>query len=109
MSIAHQHFSPNSLSLVVKRLKAVAPKAEKAGMILGIESWLSAEGHLDILNRVGSKAVQVYYDVCNSNDRGYDIYREIRQLGRERICEFHFKENGALLGQGKVDFAKPTK
>ena len=50
--------------------------------------------------------MQVYYDVCNSNDRGYDIYREIRQLGRKRICEFHFKENGALLGQGKVDFKK---
>lgn len=91
---------------VVKRLKTVAPKAEKAGVVLGIESWLSAEEHLDILKRVGSKAVQVYYDVCNSNDRGYDIYREIRQLGRKRICEFHFKENGALLGQGKVDFKK---
>jgi len=91
---------------VVKRLKAVARKAERAGVILGIESWLSAEEHLDILDRVGSKAVQVYYDVCNSNDRGYDIYQEIRQLGRERICEFHAKENGALLGQGKVDFKR---
>lgn len=91
---------------VVRRLKAVAPKAEKAGVVLGIESWLSGEQHLDILNRVGSKAVQVYYDCCNSNDRGYDIYQEIRRLGRERICEFHFKENGALLGQGKVDFKK---
>lgn len=91
---------------VVKRLKAVARKAERAGVILGIESWLSAEEHLDILDRVGSKAVQVYYDVCNSNDRGYNIYKEIRQLGRERICEFHAKENGALLGQGKVDFKK---
>ena len=97
---------PAGVDEVVKRLKAVAPKAEKAGVILGIESWLNAEQHLDILNRVGSKAVQVYYDVCNSNDRGYDIYREIRLLGRKRICEFHFKENGALLGQGKVDFKK---
>jgi sugar phosphate isomerase/epimerase len=90
---------------VVRRLKAVAPKAEKAGVILGIESWLSAEQHVEILDRVGSKAVQVYYDVCNSNDRGYDIYEEIRQLGK-RICEFHAKENGSLLGQGKVDFQK---
>jgi sugar phosphate isomerase/epimerase len=90
---------------VVRRLKAVAPKAEKAGVQLGIESWLSAEEHLDILRRVGSPAVKVYYDVCNSNDRGYDIYSEIRALGG-RICEFHFKENGALLGQGKVDFRK---
>ena len=91
---------------VVKRLKAIAPKAEKAGVILGIESWLSADQHLEIIERVGSKAVQVYYDCCNSNERGYDIYKEIRQLGRERICEFHFKENGSLLGQGKVDFKK---
>jgi len=90
---------------VVRRLKAVAPKAEKAGVSLGIESWLSADQHLEILDRVGSPAVRVYYDVCNSNDRGYDIYKEIRQLGK-RICEFHAKENGALLGKGKVNFQK---
>ncbi len=90
---------------VVRRLKAVAPKAEQAGVKLGIESWLSADEHLEILDRVGSPAVQVYYDVCNSNDMGYDIYAEIRKLGK-RICEFHAKENGSLLGQGKVDFKK---
>jgi sugar phosphate isomerase/epimerase len=90
---------------VVRRLKAVAPKAEKARVSLGIESWLSADQHLEILERVGSPAVKVYYDVCNSNDMGYDIYREIRKLGK-RICEFHAKENGALLGQGKVDFKR---
>jgi sugar phosphate isomerase/epimerase len=90
---------------VVRRLKLVAPKAEKADVYLGIESWLSAEQHLAILDRVESSAVRVYYDVCNSNDRGYDIYKEIRLLGKH-ICEFHAKENGALLGQGKVDFQK---
>jgi L-ribulose-5-phosphate 3-epimerase len=97
---------PAGVDEVVRRLKGVAPKAEKAGVILGLESWLSADQHLDILERVGSPAVQVYYDVCNSNDMGYDIYREIRALGKRRICEFHFKENGSLLGQGKVDFKK---
>ncbi len=91
---------------VVRRLKKVAPKAEKAGVILGFESWLSAEEHLDIIQRVGSSAVQVYYDVANSTQMGYDIYKEIRWLGRKHICEFHMKENGFLLGQGKVDFQK---
>ena len=94
---------PAGVDEVVRRLKAVAPKAEKAGVILGIESWLSAEQHLEILERVGSKAVQVYYDVCNSNDRGYDIYKEIRLLGK-RICEFHAKENGALAWPGQGGF-----
>ncbi len=96
---------PPGIDEVVRRLKAVAPKAEQAGVTLGIESWLSADQHLEILDRVGSKAVRVYYDVCNSNDRGYDIYREIRKLGK-LICEFHAKENGSLLGHGKVDFQK---
>ncbi len=95
----------DGVSEVVRRLKAVAPKAERAGVSLGIESWLSGAAHLEILERVGSPAVRVYYDVCNSNDRGYDIYAEIRQLGK-RICEVHAKENGSLLGKGKVDFAK---
>jgi L-ribulose-5-phosphate 3-epimerase len=91
---------------VARRLKKVAPLAEKAGAILGIESWLSAEDHIRILDAVGSPAVQVYYDVANSLKMGYDIYREIRQLGRERICEIHCKENESLLGKGPVDFVK---
>ena len=91
---------------VIRRLKKVAPKAERAGVVLGIESWMDADEHLRILDAVGSPAVQVYYDVANMTAKGYDVYREIRQLGRERICQFHMKENGNLLGQGRVDFEK---
>ncbi|MFM1944047.1 MAG: hypothetical protein RI897_3029 [Verrucomicrobiota bacterium] len=92
---------------VVRRLKVVAPKAEKEGVILGIESWLSAEEHVEIIERVGSVAVKVYYDVANSEKMGYDIYRELEWLGRqELICELHAKENGFLLGQGRVDFRR---
>jgi sugar phosphate isomerase/epimerase len=25
-------------------------------------------------------------------------------VGRDRICEFHAKENGFLLGEGRIDF-----
>ena len=96
---------PKGTHEVVTRLKRVAPKAEKANVILGIESWLSAEGHLDIIEKVGSPAVQVYYDVGNSHLRGYDIYEEIRLLG-DRICEFHAKDYGFIFGQGKVEFPR---
>ncbi len=95
---------PAGVDEVVRRLKKVAPKAEKAGVILGLESWLSAENTMRIMDRVGSPAVKMYYDVCNSTDRGYDIIKEIRWLGRKNICEFHMKENGALLGHGNVHF-----
>ena len=71
----------------VRRLKEVAPKAEKMGILLGIESWLSAEDHLRLIDRVGSRAVKVYYDVANSTERGYEIFKEIRWLGKlGQIC-----------------------
>ena len=106
-------FSKNDLrndkkgtQVVVDRLKAVAPKAERAGVVLGIESWLSAPEHMAIIEAVGSPAVKVYYDVCNSSVMGYDIFSEIRTLGKEQICEFHLKENGYFIGKGKIDLQK---
>lgn len=100
---------PDGQAEVVRRLKRVAPKAEQARVILGIESWLSAPDHVRLLDAVGSPNVQVYYDVANSTQMGYDIVAEIRQLGRDRICELHAKENGFLLGQGRIDFRAVRK
>ena len=90
---------------VVSRLKNIAPKAEKAGVTLAIESWLSAAEHMAIIDRVGSHAVKVYYDVGNSNLRKYDIYQEIRDL-RGQICQFHAKDYDDLYGKGSIDFAR---
>jgi len=89
----------------VAKLRNIASKAEKASVTLAIESWLSAEEHLAILDRIGSPAVQVYYDVANSHKMGYDIYKEIRTLGK-RICQFHAKDYDDLYGKGSIDFAK---
>lgn len=97
---------PAGVDVVVERLKRAAPKAEEAGVVLGIESWLSADEHLSIIDRVGSKSVQVYYDVGNSHHVGLDIYSEIRQLGLDRICEFHAKDYDDLYGKGSIDFPR---
>ena len=92
----------------VQVFRDVAPRAEKAGMILGIESYLSADDNQRLLERIGSPAVKVYYDVGNSTDKGRDVCREIRQLGSQ-ICEFHAKDAGFMLGQGRIDFKKVRK
>jgi sugar phosphate isomerase/epimerase len=86
-------------------LKRIAPAAEQAGVIFGLENYLSAEENLDLIRRVGSPAVQVYYDVGNSTDKGRDIYREIRLL-KGKVCEFHAKDGKFMLGQGRIDFQK---
>lgn len=97
---------PDAQKEVIRRLKQLAPKAEKAQAVLGIESYLNADDHLRILDAVGSPAVKVYYDVANMHYSGYDIFAELRCLGRDRICQIHTKEYDHLLGQGPIDFAK---
>ena len=93
---------------VVERLKQAAPKAEQAGVVLGLENTLSAEQNLAILDRVGSAAVKVYYDCGNSTTNGYDVPKEIRLL-RDRICQIHLKDGRQLLGQGAVDMDAAAK
>lgn len=96
---------PQGVDVAVKRLRRVAAQAEQAGVTLGIESWLSASQHIDMVNRVGSPAVRVYYDVANSHKMGYDIYQEIRTLGK-LICQFHAKDYDDLYGKGSIDFPR---
>jgi L-ribulose-5-phosphate 3-epimerase len=90
---------------VVGVLKDIAPKAEKQGVTIALENYLSASDNMKIIQRVGSPAVKVYYDVGNSTDKGYDIYAEIRQLG-PLLCEMHAKDGKFMLGQGRIDFRK---
>lgn len=99
---------PGGTDIVVEKLKRLAPKAKKAGVSLAIESWLSAEEHLDIIERVGSPAIKVYYDVANSQLKGYDIFREIRMLAGH-IAEFHAKDYDDIYGKGSMDFPAVRK
>ena len=91
---------------VIRRLKSVAPKAERMGITLGIESYLSAEELVDIIQKVGSGSIKIYYDFRNSADAGYDVIKELNFLGKEAICELHMKENGFLLGNGTMDWKR---
>jgi sugar phosphate isomerase/epimerase len=91
------------VDVVVKRLKAAAPRAKDAGVILAMENMLSAQQNAEILDRIGSDAVGVYYDVGNLTGRGYDVPAEIRYL-KGRIAQFHFKDGPNYLGQGKIKF-----
>jgi len=91
------------VDVVVERLKAAAPRAERSGVILAIENTLSARHNAEILARIDHPAVRIYYDVGNSTNLGYDVPAEIRFL-KDRIAQIHFKDNPHYLGEGKVAF-----
>jgi sugar phosphate isomerase/epimerase len=85
-------------------LREIAPQAEKAGVILGLEDTISARDNVRIMERAKSPAVLTYYDVGNSTKGGFHVIEEIRWLGADRICEVHLKDNPHYLGQGTIDF-----
>jgi sugar phosphate isomerase/epimerase len=89
---------------VADLLREVAPEAEKAGVILGLEDTISARDNVRIMERTKSPAVLTYYDVGNSTKNGFNVVEEIRWLGAPRICEVHLKDNPHFLGQGAIDF-----
>ena len=94
----------NKLDSLVGKLKENAVKAEKNGIVLGLEGEATAERYRQLIDRVGSPAVKVYFDCVHAHQEGKDISQEIILLG-DRICEFHAKDYGhILLGQGKIDY-----
>ncbi|MDO8540858.1 MAG: sugar phosphate isomerase/epimerase family protein [Opitutaceae bacterium] len=95
---------PAGTAEVIRRLKKLAPRAEAAGIVYGLESWLKVPELERILDAVKSPALQVYYDVGNMQKVGEDVGAAIRRLGRERICEIHLKDYDDLYGKGSMNF-----
>jgi sugar phosphate isomerase/epimerase len=96
--------TPEEMDYVGDLLRELAPEAEKAGILLGLEDTNSAEQNVRIMERSRSKAVRVYYDVGNSTGNGFEVVKEIRWLGKARICQIHLKDNPGYMGEGKIDF-----
>ena len=93
---------PAGIDAVVGALKRLAPKAEAKGVVLALESYLGAGEIRKILERVGSSAVQVYYDVANSQEVGLPLRRDPR--ARLSYREVHAKDTKDLYGKGSMDF-----
>jgi L-ribulose-5-phosphate 3-epimerase len=96
--------SQDEMNHVGDVLRDLAPEAEKAGVTLGLEDTISAEDNVRIMDQSRSAKVLVYYDVGNSTKAGFEVVKEIRWLGRDRICQFHFKDNPHYLGEGNIQF-----
>jgi len=80
---------PHLRPVVVERLKAVAVQAEKAGVIIGIETALDAAGEVKLLDDIGSSSIQSYFNFANALEAGRDLQKELRILGKDRICQIH--------------------
>jgi sugar phosphate isomerase/epimerase len=90
--------NPELRPKIVERLKQIAPKAEAAGVVIGLETALSAAGEVELLAEIGSPAIRSYFNFANPLQAGRDLLKELRILGRERICQIHCTdEDGVWL------------
>ncbi|MCF2497385.1 sugar phosphate isomerase/epimerase family protein [Dyadobacter chenhuakuii] len=101
--------NPELRPQIIERLKSIAPMAEKAGVVIGIETALSAAEEVKLLDEVGSKAIQVYFNFSNALEAGRDVNEELKILGKNRICQIHctdkdgvWLENNTRLDMKKV-------
>ena len=85
----------------VAMMKEVARYAEKAGVVVALEDWISAEDNLRLLDSIGSDYVGVYYDARNIKSRVHDPYGEPTRLGK-RIHQVHVKNGSKLLSEPEL-------
>lgn len=89
---------PELRPAIVQRLQRVAEMAEQAQVTIGIETALDAQGEAQLLDDIGSPAVQSYFNFANALQNGRDLHQELRTLGKERICQIHCTdEDGVWL------------
>ncbi len=100
--------NPELRPAIVERLKVAGKIAAEAGVVIGVETSLSAAEEVKLLADVGSPGLKIYFNFANAVKNGRDISAELRTLGRERICQIHCtNEDGVWLeNDPKIDLPK---
>ena len=58
-------------------------------MVIGIETALNAKEEVQLLKEINSRAIKVYFNFSNPLKEGRDLIKEMKTLGKERICMIH--------------------
>lgn len=99
--------NPELRPAIVERLKVVGRMAQKAGVVVGIETALDATGEVALLDEIGSKHIQIYFNFSNPLKEGRDLHQELRILGRKRICQIHATDEDGVWLQNNTRLDMP--
>ncbi len=96
---------------VVRRLKTVGDMAASEGVVIGLETPLDAKGEVKLLKEIGSPGIKIYFKFQNALENGRDLCRELKILGRKRICQIHCTDtDGVTLPfNGRIDMKSVKK
>ncbi len=96
---------------VITRLKVAGKMAEQAGVVIGIETALSAKEEVQLLKEISSPAIKIYFNFSNPLKEGRDLITELKILGKDRICMIHAsnKDSVWLQNDPQIDMYKVKK
>lgn len=99
---------PERKPKIIERLKMAGKMAEDAGVVIGIETALSAKEEVDLLKEINSPAIKIYFNFSNPLKEGHDLYKELEILGKNRICQIHCtnKDSVWLINDPQIDMKK---
>lgn len=102
---------PTLRAELVKRLKEVGDMAVSEGLIIGIETQLDAKGEVKLLKEINSPGIKIYFKFQNALENGRDLCKELKILGKNRICQIHCTDtDGVTLPYNKrLDMKKVKK
>ena len=102
---------PELRMAVVKRLKEVGDMAASEGLVIGIETQLDAKGEVKLLKEINSPGIKIYFKFQNALENGRDLCKELKILGKKRICQIHCTDtDGVTLPFNKrLDMNKVKK
>lgn len=95
---------------IVWRLHEAGEMAKSRGKVIGIDTPLSAEGNIKLLEEINSDGIKIFYKFQTAIENKRDIAKEIRTLGKNRICAIHASNtDGVLLRNDKAVKMKTIK
>ena len=99
---------PELRDSVISRLKLAGALAEKAGVVIGIETALDAKGELQLLKDIGSPAIKSYFNFSNALKNGRDVSSELKILGKQNIIQIHCTDDDGVWLQNneRLDMKK---
>jgi len=103
--------NPELKAGLIERLKVIGDMAVKAGVIIGIETSLDAGEENQLLKDINSDGIKIYYNFQNPSVSGRDLYKELRMLGKDNICQIHCTDTDdvTLPYNKRVDMTRVKK
>lgn len=95
---------------IVWRLHEIGEMAKARGMVIGIDTQLDAEGNIKLLDEINSDGIKIFYKFQTAIENKRDIAKEIKTLGKDRICAIHASNtDGVWLRNDKAVKMKKIK